>query len=219
MRHSRLRLCLAAFVLLILGTPVRAETIRWNYSWSVSPLIIPSTGMGTGGVIFILTRAGSKSGPANGTTRMIATEVGTFASPDVMCHDPERIVNARYRLKLTLTDTASRARGTLTFTGILNGTLTATDATLTNRFVAPTTESIHLGHHWYWVTLGPFSSPSGGTPGKIMVSVLAKDNPEPAGAVLMMVGMTGVGAWALIHRRARRSAAAKGKSISANPWC
>jgi hypothetical protein len=199
MRHSLFLLCIAV-LLMPFVSPAQAEVIRWGYSWSINPGEIPSSGMGTGGVVFILSRAGQATGSVN----LVATELGSFAAPSVGCHNPERIANAHYELKLQLVDQASRAKGTLTFDGILNGTLSATDASLTNRFVSRTTQALHLGHHWYWVSLGPFTGPVGATPGQIKAHVQVKDNPEPSGLGLMLLGLAGIGGWSWWRVRRKR---------------
>jgi hypothetical protein len=60
---------------------------------------------------------------------------------------------------LDLTDKASGLKGELTFTGLLSGKLTATSANITNQFVSPLTQDLHLGGHDYRVTIGPYSAP------------------------------------------------------------
>src|SRR5262249_27412455 len=100
---------------------------------------------------------------------------------------------AAYTLKLTITDNSTHDSGTLTFTGAVGGTLSATSSTLTNSFV-PSPNTLTLDGHVYTVSipsgaLAPPTSPQQ----NIFANVTVKDastgspftsTPEPSARLL-----------------------------------
>ncbi len=64
---------------------------------------------------------------------------------------------------MQLADAASKATGSLTFSGFLSGTLTANSANIKNTFTSATSGQLTLGGNVYTVTLGTYSPP--GPPG------------------------------------------------------
>ncbi len=118
--------------------------------------------------------------------------------------------SAQYRLGLLLRDQASGASATLTFRGYFSGYLPLADPSvpysLTNTFVGPTTQTLHLGHNLYTVSLGPvvlpryFNSPDDGpdlSMGSISASISAKpltnSTPEPSSLLLACLGLPSLG--------------------------
>jgi hypothetical protein len=181
------KVSLTAAVLVLLGVaagPVHAGLVSWHYSWSPRPVYIEADHHGTGGVVF--TREPWKH--ATGSKIVSATSVFFFSA--AYDRAPDRIVKKPYHLTLKLEDDASRAKGSLTFSGLLSGTFAWDTGHFTNRFTGHTTEAIHLGHYWYWVTIGPFIAPtSDGRPGMIEAHVTVKHNPEPSTWVLAGLGV------------------------------
>jgi hypothetical protein len=155
MKRSTLLLTAAIALLVSLGHSARADQIAWTYSWQRDPVSIAADTPGTGGVSLT-----NESLPKNaaGNSDIVATNLRAFSSalPDA----PDKLVTGgAYTLSLTLTDSASGSSGTLTFTGKLSGTFSASNANITNVFDSPTTQSLKLGDNTYNVVIGPYSPP------------------------------------------------------------
>lgn len=185
--------CVAA-LLLQLATPthVRAELVSWSYSWSNSPGVIDADSPGTG----YITLTNESLHQVAGNTNIVATNLRTFstAPPDT----PDVFTNKGYNLSLYILDQASGQSGTLSFTGVLNGTVTGTNSNLQNTFTGPITQTLILGGNLYTVTIGPYSPP--GPPGSVnsgtissyaSVTVQAIGTPEPSTWVLSLGGLLG----------------------------
>jgi hypothetical protein len=211
MRHARATLCGAALLwLLTFGSSARADLIYWNYSWSRSPSDVLADSPGTGSIS--LTDEGLKS--AVGSTDIVATNIKVHSTAPPQT--PDTFTNAAYTLSLYLADQASGFNGTLSFTGLFNGTISALNSNIKNTFTGLVTQFLVLGDNKYTVTIGPFVPP--GPPGSttsgsigahatVKVESLINDVPEPNTLVLALAGMPlfGVAAW----RRARH-----GKRVS-----
>jgi hypothetical protein len=87
-----------------------------------------------------------------------ATQLGlnTSAGPAT----PDHFTNKSYSRALTLTDAASGAKGVLTFTGLVNGTLSIAGASINNSFTGPTTGTLTLGGNLHTVKLDSFTAPT-----------------------------------------------------------
>src|SRR5262245_39058189 len=110
--------CFSTAVAVLLSTPLaRADFLAWSYIWSPLPFVLPAEGEGTGGIT-VTTRS---SGYAMGSADTVVGYLTTFSS--ATADIPDRFINKSYSLQLDLTDEASRTSGSLTFTGLLNGTL------------------------------------------------------------------------------------------------
>jgi hypothetical protein len=194
----------AAIIILLAVTagPARAELVSWHYSWAPNPVFLEADKHGTGGVVF--TRESWRQ--VTGTRDVAAAAVFVFSSASDKL--PDRIVNKAYNLTLKLQDDASKTTASLTFGGLLNGTLSWDNTHLTNKFTGHTTQAVHLGHYWYWVTIGPYVAPTvDGHPGAVEAHILVKHNPEPSTWVLAAVGATAL-ALASWRRWARKPVAA-----------
>jgi hypothetical protein len=199
---------LALALLLVPIQPARADPIAWMYNWSRSPAEIHADAPGTGYIT--LTDESLKT--AVGNSDIVATNLRTFstataANPDVFTAQP-------YTLSLFLQDVQSGQSTTLTFSGHIDGTLTAMNANLANTFTGVTTQSVVLGDNRYTVTIGPYSPP--GIPGSFNAgsisahaSVLVapiQNLPEPGALVLGGLGsiIVGMAGWRTRRRQRAR---------------
>jgi hypothetical protein len=167
---------LAGSLLVLLATAAVAHAgpVSWSFSWMTDPSNLTA---GTGGVTFTNDPTDSRTDAAD----LIATHIRTFSA--ATADAPDHIDHAKYALTLTLTDDASAKTGSLTFTGALNGTMTAGGAAITNTFTGATTQSLTLGDHLFTVAIGPYKAPGApdGTPdGTIQAHVAVSDaGPAP----------------------------------------
>jgi hypothetical protein len=197
--------------LLIAGSPLQANLIHWSYSWSRSPSVVTADSPGTGSVS--LTDE-SELRSVVGDSNIVATNLRTHS--DATPLNPDRFTNKSYSLALLLRDEASTQTGTVTFTGQLDGTLTAGSANLDNTFTGETTQIIVLGTTRFEVTIGPFASP--GPPGTTNVGSISAQAqvrvaailqiPEPGTWVLASLGaaVLGLGGWYRSRQRQRHRA-------------
>jgi hypothetical protein len=203
-RSTTLRLAALAFVLSA-APAARADLIGWSYDWSYSASNIQANGdPGDRGHIHL-----RPDGPHHvfGSTDIAAVNLQAFSSAKPS--DPAHFNNAPYSLILFIRDDESKLLGAVTFTGELNGTLSKSSASIRNTFTSPLTQTLHLGHHIYEVTIGAFTPP--GVPGSkdfgsISAHVTVRHNPEPAALALAAVGLP----FAALALRRRRRAPAPG---------
>src|SRR5947209_19579154 len=110
MRHRTvLRCALTAAILLCAGGRVRAEVIPWDYNVSGGPALA------TGGSPGQVNLGGSSGSTTNDTVIAVPIDPvssGTLKNPSIFLKSP-------YVLDLTITDGPSK--GTLEFSGVLNG--------------------------------------------------------------------------------------------------
>jgi hypothetical protein len=151
---------------------------------------------------------------ADGPSDVVATNIRMFSSAPRTT--PDAITNGSYSLTLNLVDSASGESGSVTFTGMLNGTFSTTSANVTNAFTGPTSQQLTLGGHLYTITIGPYAPP--GPPGAANAGTISAhvdvgdsgggsggDSPEPSTLVLSGLGLSflGVASW----RKRRQHAA------------
>src|SRR5262249_22266486 len=126
-----------------------------------------------------------------------------FNTPDVYNHVP-------ISFTLQLQDAASKATGSVTFSGFFSGSITGNNAQIQLAFTSPSTETLTLGGNKYTVALGTYTPP--GPPGasnagglNAFVTVAPTSGaggggvagvPEPAtltlaGLVLPLLGLSG----------------------------
>jgi len=142
-----------------------AATVNFQYDWSVGPSAVmigtnSTTGNGksTGSVDFALVRPGSDSTKLGGMPTavplgfLVTTGSASDAHPDHF--------NIKISLKLSLRDSATGKSGELTFNGMLTGTLTANQSSLTITLQTPSQQLI-LGNKVYSVTLAKTMHPAG----------------------------------------------------------
>jgi hypothetical protein len=202
---------LALALLLVPIQPARADPIAWMYNWSRSPAEIHADTPGTG--FITLTDESLKN--AIGNSDIVATNLRTFstattANPDVFTASP-------YSLSLFLQDVQSGQSTTLTFTGHIDGTLTALSSNLKNTFTGMTTQSVVLGSNRYTVTIGPYTPP--GIPGSANAGSISahasvivtpiQNLPEPGALVLGGLGsiILGMARWRTRRRQRARERA------------
>lgn len=192
-------------LVLLLARPAgaRADLIPWVYNWSRSPTEIRADAPGTS----YITLTDETAKVAVGDSNIVATNLRTFstASPT----NPDRFTAKPYALTLNLTDVQSKRTGSLTFTGEIDGWLSAQNSVLSNTFTGETTQTLLLGGSRYTATIGPFSPP--GTPdsanaGAIAALVQIKVQaivalPEPGALALAALGAALLGAARLRRRR------------------
>ena len=108
-------------------------------------------------------------------------------------------------MTLTLTDLISGTSGTLTFTGLLSGQLTASSSNIANLYTGLTTQQLIRGDTIFTVTIGSYTPP--GPPdssnlGSIGAHTIVKVShiipvetlPEPGTLALSLLGIAVVGA-------------------------
>jgi hypothetical protein len=219
MKKSMSWFCFLLGLSLLCGSSAKADYMNWSYT---STLSVPGLAVGalspSGGATVSLT--GFNNGSAGTSIPVIAYITSTSLTSPI-AFDPS---TAKYTLGITFTDNATHDSGTLSFTGAVGGTLSATTSTLSSSF-APSSSSLTLDGHVYSVTMPsvalapPTSSqqsilatvrvsdvPGGGSPGQPTANT-----PEPGGIVLACMGITVRGAQAYLRRlRAERRQPAQG---------
>lgn len=181
-----------------------ADLIPWMYNWSRSPSEILADAPGTG----YITLTDESTRHAVGDSNIVATNLKTYSSATVENKD---IFTAKpYSLTLTLTDVATMQSGALTFTGKIDGWLTAQSSYLRNTFTGITTQQVVLGNSRFTVTIDGYTPPgipgstnSGSISAKASVTVESiVQVPEPGTLALAGIGATSFVGFAL--RRSRR---------------
>lgn len=223
MSHTLRRLALLSFAVLGAGR-ASAEMVDYSYQWSTSSggIVVGTNattgnGLSTGSVAFALFADGTASAESGGGPSVIpAASVSTTGSASDAAPD---VFASPFDLTLRLTDAASGEFGDLTFTGTVNGSLTATASSLTADLDGPLTRALTLGAFVYEVTIDPASvsvpapvSPPALLGAFVRVSELRPDvpvtqTPEPAGLLLAGVGLSLTALSAARSRLARRRAA------------
>jgi hypothetical protein len=207
------RLPLGAFLVTLLAAPpARADLVSWSYNWSTTTPFVQAAGDPSSGV---KVGAAGTGGPVLGNSNVVAASLSAVsgASPS----SPSTVANASYSLTLTITDTASGKTGSLTFAGILNGSLSSAGSNISNTFGSTIAQSVNIGGNLYSVVLGSFvppgppGSPAFGAIGASVTvtggngGVVGGQSPEPSSLLLAGLGLAGA---AGARWRARRRAKA-----------
>ncbi|MFO0841642.1 MAG: PEP-CTERM sorting domain-containing protein [Gemmataceae bacterium] len=191
MTHSPRTLLWVTFVLLLPLAEARADLIPWMYNWSRSPERITADAPGTG----YITLTDESSKRAVGDSNIVATNLKTYSTATVDSKDV--FTNKSYGLTLTLTDVASHESAALTFTGHIDGWLSAQSSYLRNTFTGQVTQTVVLGVNSYTVTMDGYTPP--GIPGSVnsgsisakatvKVEAIVSQVPEPGALALAGVG-------------------------------
>jgi hypothetical protein len=177
------------------GAGARAEMIPWSYSWTPNVTAVSADSPGTGKIVL----QSEPGATASGSSDIVATNLQTVSSADD--DHPDHFTDTSYQLNLTLTDLASHAAGSLTFAGLLNGTISKLTSDISNTFTGPTTQTLALGANVYTVTIGPYTPPAppdavnlGAIGAHAQVSVRPAQSPEPSTLVLAGLALAAVGA-------------------------
>jgi hypothetical protein len=188
MRRTLLTLSLAVVTVFSPALRVRADLIRWSETSAINPRILFDQNS-TGGIA--TTFQPWKTYTGTGTQSILGSVLMAFTSATPT--HPDKLVNKPYKLTCTFQDRASGAKGTLLFSGLLNGTFCMDWYHITNTFVGPRTQRLHLGHYYYDVTIGPFSGFNAEGFATLKESVYVHHNPEPTSMVMAGLGLGLVG--------------------------
>ena len=168
----------------------RAEFIPWKYNWTRNPAKIMADEPGTS----YIELSDERLSQATGSTDVVATNLRVVSTViPTPAHPHDTFTNKGYSLTLFLLDVQSNVSGQMTFTGVLNGTASATNSQIKNAFTGETTQERILGGHRYTVTIGPYTPPGppdGANTGAISAyaQVTVTDiqkSPEPSTIVLV----------------------------------
>jgi hypothetical protein len=190
---------LAAIVVTALSTcTANADFIEWRYNWKASPNVVSANDPEDGHIRI------DAGGPhqIDGRSDIVAATLKAFS--DGVGKDLGYFTNKAYSLTVRIWDQASHVWGEATFSGVLNGYLSAQSSNIHNTWTSSQTQTLHLGHHLYTVHIGPFVAP--GAPGtnslgSIGADVKVTNNPEPSSFVLAGLGLPMVGL--LVWKRRR----------------
>src|SRR5262245_33154744 len=146
MRRPYLPILFALAALLAAQADAPAAFLQWTYNWSRVPAdVVAADANGASK----LSLTDEPLGHATNDSDIVATNIRTFSNAPRAT--PNKFQDAAYALTLKLTDDASGESGTLRFSGVFNGTLSATSAGITTRITGPTTQSLTLGRNTYTV--------------------------------------------------------------------
>jgi len=146
-------------LLWIADSTARGEMI--HFSWVPDPVVLWADGPRSSGVIFSHVQANFNVPAQGGTWTGIASELRTVSSASD--GHPDTFINRPYSLALTITDDHHQPLlpSPITFSGVLNGTLSHNSAQLSNTFTSSQTQTFFNGN--LIVTIGPYTPP--GPPG------------------------------------------------------
>jgi hypothetical protein len=192
---------------LVLANGARADGIYWTASWSRSPSEIDADSPGTG--MIILTQD-TTAVTHQDTSYLTATNIQTYSTATAA--NPDVFINKPFELDLSLTDLASGTSHIFAFTGVFNGTLTATQSLVQPTYTSPTTLSYLVGSNFYTVSVGPYAWPDvPGSPHTGAISFVTEvavqggpgipKVPEPGTFLLSGIGLSlGALCWACKRR-------------------
>jgi hypothetical protein len=190
--------------LLLAHADARAAFVQWSYNWSRVPSdVISADAVGTSRISL----TDEPLGRATNSSDIVATNIRVFS--DAPRATPNNFLAAAYALTLRLTDDASGESGALTFSGVFNGTASASSADIQTSFTSPTTAELVLGGNRYVVSLDAYSPPgppginNAGSIGASVEVIPAEEPPppppppnhmpEPSTVLLSCIGLSALG--------------------------
>jgi hypothetical protein len=183
----------ATLTLLLISGVARAEP-TWSYSFSTDTGVVTSDDGSLGQVSLLPASGGPITGSKDTGGGIVAA---TLQATGPALGTTAIFTNRAYGLTMHLTDLGSGKSGDVSFTGVLNGSLSST-FNLTNSF-PNSTQSLNLGGNQYTVTPGLFVPPTQGVPGSVGANVSVtpgaaiNDVPEPTALLLAAVGASALG--------------------------
>jgi hypothetical protein len=139
-------------------------------------------------------------GPGNPAVLLVNQHQLTLGSHDVVAENlftvsnsttPAAIAPTPFTETAYITDLASKQTQAVSFNFTLSGQVGSKSSFLAVTPTGPTTQTVHLGHYFYKVTVDPFHAP--GDPGKfggsLVFNVKVTHNPEPSTLLLAALGL------------------------------
>jgi hypothetical protein len=188
MRSASVFVLATAVGLVAASPPARADALApWSYTTTSSTYTFgPSNAT--------VLEVGNHGNPTGSRDVTGATfySVGTSSTPVVL-------TPTDFTETVWITDRASHQTAPVTFDLTLSGSVSQTGSWLAVTPDGSTTQTVHLGHYYYTVTLEPFQAPADASPygGRLVFDVRVQHNPEPSSLVLAAVGLPllGIARW------------------------
>ena len=207
-KHS-LPACAGIALALLIATnaPARAD-ISWDYNWTPSTTQVNANSGGPG----YLTLTNEPGGSNTGNSNTVITNIQAVSTAP--SSNPATFNNVPVSFALQLTDSASKATDSLSFSGAFNGYITANSAYVQLGFSSPTSATVTLGGNTYAVMVGTYTPP--GPPGAVNAGSLnafvtvtpvnggghTSGTPEPSSMILACLAFPFVGLCGWRKRRA-----------------
>jgi hypothetical protein len=182
-------ICLAVAVVGLAPVAAHADRLEpaWTFTTGSNPGVVGPSSPG-GPSIVIQGHSGE------GTPDIVAATFHTFSNSPT----PTNISPTPFSEALFITADGHTEKATFDF--LLTGSISSTAAYLGVVPTGRTTETVHLDHHYFDITVNPFQTP--GKPsdlgGWLTFEVKVHPNPEPSTLVLASIGL------ALLARRRRQ---------------
>ncbi len=203
-RSTFVRVAAASLALLLTtaAAPLRADPIVWSEVSFATPATVYADHTTTSGIKL---DGNDLKQTLAGSNPVLLASLSTFSPGAASATFTDRPFSLILRIK----DQATGVVGAVTFTGYFEGTVSNGKADLKIKWTSPLSETLHLGHDLYDVTITPKTDvnlPKNGLNGSIDAYVKVSHNPEPSSFLLAALALPVVG-WAA--RRKRRAARAQ----------
>jgi hypothetical protein len=182
---------LAGLALVFIGSSARSDFIPWSYHTVDTPTLVASNNHPLGSIHFINTAATVVNSTRITLSNLLVVSAAPYTLPDQFRARP-------FSIAMFITDSNSKLTQKMTFSGVVNGADSLYSSLLSFQFSSPLTQKLHIGSHWYTVTLdsiSPPGPPSSGSYGSIGATVTVINNPEPSALVLAVTAGVGLTAW------------------------